>query len=204
MLRVGLTGNIGSGKSTVGKFLKECGFYLFDADSIIKSFYEEKGEVYKKVVSVFGKEVLDSQGNIDRKKLAHIVFSDKEKLKVLEDITHSALYERLEEEFKKLPPKSVAVVEATLIVEKGTMDKYHALVVVYAPYEVCKARALMAGYTDEDFERRWKNQMPPEEKLRYGDFLIDNTKDIQSLKSRVNQICSVLKNWLDFSDGRTP
>ncbi|RMH05701.1 MAG: hypothetical protein D6699_03065, partial [Aquificota bacterium] len=63
---------------------------------------------------------------------------------------------------------------------------------------------LMAGYTDEDFERRWKNQMPPEEKLRYGNFLIDNTKDIQSLKSRVSQICSVLKNWLDFSNGRTP
>lgn len=177
MLRIGLTGNIGSGKSTVGSFLQECGFYLFDADRIIKGFYEEKGEVYQKVVSAFGEGVLDEKGDIDRKKLADIVFSDREKLRLLEQITHSALYERLEEEFKKLPQKSVAVVEATLIIEKNTMHKYDALIVVYAPYEVCKARALMAGYSDEDFERRWKNQLPPEEKLRYGNFLIDNTKD---------------------------
>ena len=92
MIKIALTGNLASGKSTVGKIFQEAGFYVFDADSIIRQFYEEKGEVYKKVVEAFGKEILDEAGNIDRKKLADVVFENKEKLRILEDISLEALY----------------------------------------------------------------------------------------------------------------
>ena len=85
----------------------------------------------------FGKEILDEAGNIDRKKLADVVFENKEKLRILEDITHEALYRKLEEEFEKLPSNSVVVVEASLLIEKGTYKNYHATVLVYAPYETC-------------------------------------------------------------------
>ncbi|MFN7064584.1 MAG: dephospho-CoA kinase [Aquificaceae bacterium] len=198
MLRIALTGNLGSGKTTAGELFKGNGIYLFDADRIIRDFYEERGEVYHKVVKSFGKEILDKKGNIDRKKLADLVFSDTKRLNLLEEITHTALYEKLEEEFKKLPPNSIALVEASLIIEKGTYGNYHAIVLVYAPYEVCRERAMRAGYNLEDFERRWRRQMIPEEKLPYASFIIDNRGALEDLKRRVLELKRVFINWVRF------
>lgn len=194
MLKVGLTGNIGCGKSTVASMFRELGAYVFDADIIIRGFYEEKGEVYRKVLQTFGSAVLDEEGNIDRKKLAQIVFSDKEKLRVLEEITHNALYKRLDEEFKKLPQNAIAVVEASLLVEKGTYKNYDKLIVVYAPYQVCKERALKSGFSEEDFERRCKHQMPPEEKVKYAHFIIDNSDGLEHTKRQVIKVYEELLN----------
>lgn len=198
MLKVALTGNMCSGKSTVGRMLRELGFYLFDADSIIRGFYEERGEVYRAVIEAFGSEVLDPSNGIDRKKLADIVFNDPEKLALLEKITHQALYRRLEEEFKRLPKNSVAVVEASLLIERGTYRNYDVVLLVYASYEVCRRRALLAGYSEEDFERRWKLQMPPEKKLRYAHFIIENTGSMERLRERVLEVYRVLKNWSEY------
>ncbi|RMH80923.1 MAG: dephospho-CoA kinase [Acidobacteria bacterium] len=195
MLKVALTGNMCSGKSTVGRMLRELGVYLFDADSIIRGFYEERGDVYRAVVEAFGIGILDPSGGIDRKRLADMVFSNPGKLAVLESITHQALYKRLEGEFKGLLEGSVAVVEASLLIEKGTYRNYHVILLVYAPYEVCKKRALLSGYSEEDFERRWRLQMPPEEKLRYAHFIIDNTGTVERLRERVFEVYRVLKNW---------
>ncbi|QWK19700.1 MAG: dephospho-CoA kinase [Hydrogenobacter thermophilus] len=194
MLKVGLTGNIGCGKSTVARMFKELGAYTFDADAIIRGFYQEKGEVYKKVVEAFGEGILDKEGNIDRKKLADLVFSDITKLRLLESITHKALYERLEEEFRRLPQDAIAIVEASLLVEKGTYKNYDRLIVVYAPYEVCKERAIKSGFSSEDFERRWKNQMPPEEKLKYADFVIDNSESLEDTQKQVKKVYSEFLN----------
>ncbi|WP_448583622.1 dephospho-CoA kinase [Thermocrinis sp.] len=198
MLKIALTGNIGSGKSTVAKLFEDCGFYVYDADRIIKDFYKEKGEVYKRIVEVFGQEVLSEDGNIDTKKLADIVFSDKEKLSILENITHSALYGRLEEIFKTLPKDAVAIVEASLVLEKKSKGRYDFVVLVYAPYEVCKLRSLAKGMTQEDFERRWKNQMSPEEKLRLADYIVDNSKDLERTKERIKELCKLFKNLAAF------
>ncbi len=198
MLKIALTGNLGSGKSTVGRFLQEVGFCVFDADRIIRSFYEEKGEVYKEVVEAFGDRVLDKEGNIDRKKLAQIVFSDPQSLKLLESITHSELYRRLDEEFRRLPQKSLVVVEASLLIEKGTYRNYNITLLVYAPYQLCRERALKAGYSPEDFERRWIRQMPPEEKGKYAHFILENTKGIQELQAKTIEFARVFRNWLEF------
>lgn len=194
MLKVGLTGNIGCGKSTVARTFMELGAYTFDADAIIRAFYQEKGEVYRKVVEAFGEGILDKEGNIDRKKLADLVFLDINKLRLLESITHKALYERLEEEFRRLPQDAIAIVEASLLVEKGTYKNYDRLIVVYAPYEVCKERAIKSGFSSEDFERRWKNQMPPEEKLKYADFVIDNSGSLESTQKQVKKVYRELLN----------
>ncbi|MDW8294936.1 MAG: dephospho-CoA kinase [Aquificaceae bacterium] len=198
MLKIALTGNLGSGKSTVRKFFEEAGFYVFDADQIIRSFYEEGGEVYLEVVRAFGKGVLDHRGGIDRKKLASLVFEDDRKLRLLESITHGALYKSLEEEFRKLPQRGVALVEASLFIEKGTYRKYHATLLVYAPYELCKERAIRSGYNPEDFERRWKRQMPPEEKLKYASYIIDNRGSLQKLKKRTEEMVKTFRNWVEF------
>lgn len=185
MKKIALTGNIGCGKSTVAKIFEELGAKVIDADEVIRSFYRKGHPIYSKVLEEFGEEILDSEGNIDRKKLADIVFNDREKLRKLEEITHRALYEELESFYRSLPEDSVVIVEASLLIEKGTYKNYDKTVVVYAPYEVCKERALKRGFSEEDFERRWRNQMDIEEKVKYADYVIDNSMDLERTREQV-------------------
>ena len=193
MKRIALTGNIGCGKSTVGSILRELGAYVFDADRIIHTFYEKGHPVWEEVVRTFGKGILDREGNIDRKKLTKVVFEDEEKLRKLEEITHRALYEYLEREFSKLPEEAIAVVEASLLIEKGTYKRYDKTIVVYAPYEVCRERALKKGFSEEDFEKRWRKQMPIEEKVKYADFVIDNSNGLERTRERVREVFERIK-----------
>jgi len=193
MKKIALTGNIGCGKSTVAKIFEELGAKVIDADEVIRSFYKKGHPVYKKVVEEFGEEILDSEGNIDRKKLADIVFGDKEKLRKLEEITHKALYEELESLYRSLPEDSVVIVEASLLIEKGTYRNYDKTIVVYAPHEICKERALKKGFSEEDFERRWRNQMDIEEKVKYADYVIDNSGDLERTREQVIKIFERIK-----------
>ena len=193
MKRVGLTGNIGCGKSTVAQMFRQLGAYVVDADKLIHSFYKKGHPVFEKVVKVFGGEILDREGNIDRRKLADIVFKDEKKLRKLEEITHRALYEEVERITKTLPENSVFILEASLLVEKGTYKNYDKLIVVYAPYEVCKERALKRGMSEEDFERRWRKQLPVEEKLKYADYVIDNSGTMEETYRQVKRVYEEIK-----------
>ncbi len=194
MKKVGLTGNIGCGKSTVADMFRSLGAYVVDADKVIHSFYEKGHPVYEKVISLFGNRILDEKGNIDRKKLADIVFKDKEKLRLLEGITHKALYEEIEKIIKELPEDAVFILEASLLIEKGSYKNFDKLIVVYAPYEICKKRALKRGMSEEDFERRWKYQKPIEEKVKFADYVIDNSGSIQETFKQVKEVFEKLKS----------
>ncbi len=193
MKKICLTGNIGCGKSTVARMFGELGAYVFDADEIIRGFYSKGHPVYEKVVETFGEGILNDDGSINRQALADLVFSDEEKLRTLEDITHNALYEHLEREFSHLPEDAVAVVEASLIVEKGTYKNYDKVVVVYADYDTCKKRAIKRGMKEEDFERRWNKQMPIEEKVKYADFVIDNRGDMENTRRQVIEVYETIR-----------
>jgi len=193
MKKVALTGNIGCGKSTVAGMFKELGAYTFDADEIIRSFYRKGHPVYRKVLEEFGRDILTPEGNIDRKKLAEKVFNDREKLRKLEEITHEALYTELDKLFKQIPSSAVVVVEASLLIEKGTYKNYDKTVVVYAPYEVCKERALNKGFEEEDFERRWRNQMDIEEKIKYADYVVDNSNGLERTRRQVEEVFRNIK-----------
>ncbi|EDP76314.1 dephospho-CoA kinase [Hydrogenivirga sp. 128-5-R1-1] len=193
MKKVALTGNIGCGKSTVAGIFRELGAYTVDADELIRSFYRKGHPVYEQVLKEFGEGVLSREGDIDRRKLADVVFNDREKLRRLEEITHTALYRELEELFKRLPPSAVVVVEASLLIEKGTYRNYDKTVVVYAPYEVCRERALRKGFSEEDFERRWRNQMDIEEKVKYADYVVDNSDGLEETRRQVEEIYRDIK-----------
>jgi len=178
MKKIALTGNLGSGKSTVGRMFEKLGAIVVDADELIKTFYRREHPVHRKVVSAFGRSILDAEGNIDRKKLADLVFSDHRKLELLEEITHRALYEELERIYSRIPENSLIFVEASLLI---------------APYEICKRRAIERGFSEEDFERRWRRQMPPEEKIKFGDFVIDNSGPLSETERQVRDVFEAIR-----------
>jgi dephospho-CoA kinase len=193
MKRIALTGNLGSGKTTVGRLFKDLGAVVVDADRIIHSFYRRGHPVLREVVNLLGEGILDGEGNADRKKIADIVFRDPDKLERLERITHTALHGELESLWRRLPEDSIVFVEASLLIEKGTYRDYDKTVVVYAPYEVCRERALKKGMSEEDFRRRWARQMPPEEKVKFADFVIDNSGDLEETRRQVREVFNAIR-----------
>ncbi|MCS7083923.1 MAG: dephospho-CoA kinase [Aquificaceae bacterium] len=195
MLKLGLTGNIASGKSTVGKLFQRLGAYYFDADEIIKSLYRKDQELYAKVLKHFGSTILDERGEIDRRILANLVFSDIAKLKTLEELTHAALYEYLSAQFLKIPKNAIAIVEATLLIEKGTYRHYDAIILVYSKFEDCLKRGIMRGMTPEDFFRRWRHQLSPDIKTRFAHFIIKNNSSERELLRRAEEVFNTFKLW---------
>ncbi|MEN3033436.1 MAG: dephospho-CoA kinase [Aquificaceae bacterium] len=195
MLKLGLTGNIASGKSTVGKIFESLGAYYFDADKIIKSFYKKDHSVYYEILKHFGEEILDPSGEINRGILANLVFSDQKKLKKLEEITHSALYEHLNRNFLTLPESSIVVVEAALIIEKQTYKNYDAIILVYSTFEDCLLRATLRGMSAEDFLRRWRYQLSPEIKTRFAHFIIKNSSSLKELSLRAKEVFDIFRLW---------
>jgi len=186
--KIGLTGNIGSGKSTIACMLEEYGFNVIDSDKHAHQYFEKSHPVYPKVLSNFGSNVLLANGNIDREKLSSIVFSDREKLKQLESI----VYAELNRDLEKIPADKVLVLESAVLFEKNLAGDYDFNIAVYAPYETCKERAIKRGMDEADFERRWKVQIPPEEKLKRADYVINNSG---SLEEASKQVRSFVKQY---------
>ncbi len=194
MKRIGLTGNLGCGKSTVARMFKDLGAIVVDADEIIRGFYRKGSDIFDKLVDLLGKDVLDKEGNIDRKKVADKVFRDEKLLRKLEEITHGEFYNVLKNIESRCARDDIVIVEASLIYEKGTEDNYDKVVVVYSPLETCRERALRRGITLEDFERRIKFQIDIEEKRRRADYVIDNSGDIENTRKQVKKLYKILKS----------
>jgi len=190
---IGLTGGIASGKSTVTALLKEKGAAIIDADKIAREIMSKGEPAWFEVLNYFGDEILnDDRSDIDRKKLAHIVFSDKAKLEVLNNITHPKIIEEIKrqvEEYKKAG-KKIIVIDAALLIETG-LDKIADEVWVVAANEDIQLQRLMArekDITKDEALKRIKSQMPLAEKLKFADRVIDNNSSIEETKKQVDKI----------------
>lgn len=193
MTVIGLTGGIASGKSTVTALLKEKGAAIIDADKIAREIMSKGEPAWFEVLNYFGDEILnDDRSDIDRKKLAHIVFSDKAKLEVLNNITHPKIIEEIKrqvEEYKKAG-KKIIVIDAALLIETG-LDKIADEVWVVAANEDIQLQRLMArekDITKDEALKRIKSQMPLAEKLKFADRVIDNNSSIEETKKQVDKI----------------
>lgn len=197
MLRVGLTGGIASGKSTVGRMFVELGCYLIDADDIVHQLFEPGETVHKAVVDAFGKRILRRDGRIDRKALGKIVFRDEHQRQKLHHFVHPAVIQRQKEWLDQLEtadPNAVGIVEAALMIEVGTYKNYSKVIVVYCAEEEQKQRLrARSSLTEEQIEARIRSQMPMDEKVRFADYVIDNSGGFGATRRQVEEIHSEIR-----------
>jgi len=179
MLRVGLTGGLACGKSFVGEALKGMGCLLIQADEIGHAVLAKSGPVFKSVVDEFGTGILNAEGEIDRKVLATDVFSDPERLARLNALVHPAVVKREEQlisQFERRDAEGIAVVEAAILIETGSYQRFDRLIVVVCKEEQQVERAMRReGAAESDVRARLSRQMSLDEKRKYADFVIDTT-----------------------------
>ena len=185
VIKVGLTGNIGTGKSTVAKLMEKYGANVLDADKVVHRLLERE-DIKQKLLQKLGKDILTPEGKVDRKKIAEKVFKDPDLLRWLENLLHPEVYKEYENFCRKRG--GICVLEAALIFEKGNQNRFHYTVLVYAPKEVAKERALQRGMTEEDFNRRWEKQLDIDLKREKADFVIDNSGGCRNISSTVGGI----------------
>jgi len=199
MLRVGLTGGVACGKSTVAKMFADLGSQIVDADTIAHELYRPGQQVLEDLVKYFGAEILKPDGELDRAKLATLVF-DGGRVEELNKIVHPAVIRQQDQWMRELgekDPHVVAIVEAALILEAGVKDRFDRIMVV-----TCKPAQKVARFAQRtaisedaaraDVERRNKAQMPDEEKARRADFVIDNSGSVEETRHQVQRIYSEL------------
>jgi dephospho-CoA kinase len=191
----GLTGNIGSGKSTVAAMLRDAGIPVLDADRISKEVTAPGGRAYDAVVQAFGKGIVRDDGSIDRKRLGEIVFSDPASRERLERIAHPAILEAMKEEIAGIERKGhrAAVVEATLIHETGRKGLFDAVISVTCDRETAISRlAARDGMSRGQAEARLRAQMDADQKAEASDYVIDNASSTEETSRQVNRIARIL------------
>jgi len=195
-LLVGLTGGIASGKSTACRFFVDLGAHIVDADQIARDVVEPFSPVWKEIVEAFGTEILQGDNELDRTRLAEIIFADSGKRKLLESIIHPRIADetaRRVEALEKAHPEGIIIVDAALMIEIGSHENFEKLIVVFADEET-QARRLM----DRDLLgraeafSRIEAQMPLTEKLGYADYVIDNNGSPANTKQGVLRVYNEL------------
>lgn len=191
MLLVGLTGGIGSGKSTVAAMLSERGAVVFDADVLARQAIEPGTPGHDRLAERFGPGALGPDGSVDRTALAEIVFSDPKARGALEEIVHPEVFRLLAVGTERYRgTDAVVVFDAPLIIEAGQADLFDVLVLVTAPAEerirrIVEARAEMSK---DGVRQRITAQLPDEDKARHADVVIDNHGSLDRLRARVDAV----------------
>ena len=195
---IGLTGTIGSGKSTVSARLAKLGALVLDADTISHEAVKKGADGLNKIAEVFGKEVIDANGELDRKALAGIVFSDESKRLILNGIIHPQVLKALKERThgeKALNPDRMIVWDVPLLIEVGWVEYVDSVWLVTAP-EQTRINRIMArdGCTIKQAQSRICAQMSEEEKARFSNEIIDNGGSLEQLYQRVDALYSEYSN----------
>ncbi|MFH8465626.1 dephospho-CoA kinase [Streptomyces sp. NPDC017991] len=193
MLKVGLTGGIGAGKSEVSRLLVEHGAVLIDADRIAREVVAPGTPGLAAVVDAFGKEVLATDGTLDRPKLGSVVFADPDRLAVLNSIVHPLVGARSRELEEAASADSVVVHDVPLLAENGLAKLYDLVIVVDASTRTQLDRLVrLRGMTEEDARARMAAQATREKRREIADVVIDNDVPLETLRQRVRDV------WADL------
>lgn len=190
---VGLTGGIGSGKSTVAAMLADDGAWIVDADAIAREVVEPGSEGLAAVAAEFGAGVLGADGRLDRAALAAIAFSDPQQRAKLDAIMHPRIFARTAELFELAPPGALVVHDVALLTELGLADSYGFVIVVDCPDELRVQRLVGRGLDPDDARRRIAAQATREQRLAIADAVIDNSSTVDALRRQVDALVVRLK-----------
>ncbi len=188
---IGLTGGIGTGKSTVSQFLAELGAVIIDADKVGHEALKPEGEAWQKVVNAFGKQIVNPDGHIDREKLGRIVFGDSGERERLNQIMHPAMYQTVAAKIEECRRQGVAVVvlEAALLLEAGWTPLVDEVwVTVASEPAVIKRLRLRTGLSQEDSLARIRSQLRSGERAKHADVVIDTDCTLEEVKVRVKAL----------------
>lgn len=197
MLKVAITGVIGSGKSTLANILREQGMTVIDADEISRRLTKKGLPIYHQIIEAFGNEVLLPNGEINRKKLAEMVFSNQDKRLQLEKIIHPAVKaerDRIIAALEKTDKNAIVILDIPLLFETGMEKDVDYIILAYADEKTLFERVQKRdSMSFEEFSKRLKNQMPLSSKIQKCHFVVDTRKDIKTLKKEVATIIETIK-----------
>lgn len=191
MLVIGLTGNIGTGKTTVSGILAQLGAATIDADRLGHELFQPGSQAYQEVVAAFGESILNRNREIDRHKLGQLVFNDPAALARLNQMMHPKMYEITRETIEQCRKQgvSVAVVEVILLIEAGWTSLVDQVWVTVAPEAVIVERIKAERGLDEaQILARLRSQMPSKEKMKHADVVIDTDCPLAELKAKVSEL----------------
>jgi dephospho-CoA kinase len=193
-VRVGLTGGIASGKSTVSAILRELGAVVIDADALAREVVAQGTPGLAAVVAEFGEGLLTPDGELDRAAMGALVFADESARRRLEAIVHPLVFERIVDLETHAPTGAVVVHDIPLLAESGRADTFDAVVVVDAPQDVQVERMVRdRGWTEEDALARIAAQAAPEDRHAIATYLIENTGSLEDLRAEVEAVYAELE-----------
>lgn len=196
MIVIGLTGGILSGKSTVSEILAEKGAVIIDADKIGHQVYKPNTDTWKTLVDTFGEWILKKNGEIDRKRLGDIVFNDPAALTLLNQIVHPPMRKFIEAELERLKSEGakVVVLEAAILIEAKWTDLVDEIWVTTAPeYVVIDRLQNRIGLTEQQARARIRSQLPPKEKAKHADAIIDTNCSLPEVSVKVLELWGKLQ-----------
>jgi dephospho-CoA kinase len=192
-MKVGLTGGIGAGKSTVADLFARRGAVVIRADELARQVIEKSTPGFDKVVSRFGNNILDEDDNIDRAKLATIVFSEQKSLEDLENIIHPLVREETNRIISRQTPETIIINEIPLLLEKQMQSLFDCLIIVISSEKNRLARLVNNGFTQDQVKARMAKQVDDETRKASADYLIVNDGDLNQLENYVEKIWQSLQ-----------
>ncbi len=189
-MRIGVTGGIATGKNLVSKYFEELGAYVIDADEVYHKLIYPGKTLWRRLVEEFGSTIVHPQGMIDRKRLGDIVFNNKEALEKLNAITHNEIIKELDREAKKHEKDyKIIIINAALLIEAGAEKLVDKIIVVWTDEKTQIERLTKRdNISKEEAKKRIRAQMPLSEKLKYGDYIINNNGSPEETKKQVERI----------------
>ena len=197
MLKVGITGTIASGKTSVSILLKRRGFTVFNSDNYAKMATHQGNPCYEKLVEILSKDVVDDSGDIDRKKMAACIFSDEEKRKAVNEIVHPYVKEGMQIFFTNHKADKIVFAEVPLLFEANMQNDFDKIVVVTCDKDIAIKRMMEdREYSKQQALARYASQLDPEYQKQQADTVIENNGDLKELDALINKYVGSLRKEL--------
>jgi dephospho-CoA kinase len=196
-LTVGLTGGIACGKSFVGRALQALGAHLIHADDLGHRTLEPGGEAFEPAIAAFGRDILDADGTIDRRRLAAKVFGDPVRLAALNAIVHPAvhrLYQAIKHDILAADPQALIVYEAAILIETGLYKNFDRIILVTCAEDQQIERAMSRGLTREEAQARLDRQLSLEQKKKFADYVIDTSGTKEDTIRQTGEVFEALRH----------